>query len=119
MDGMNFFDDAMADKKQAMQDMLKTPAEVSEALIRVTLLIDDTEWVEELLLSKLNDAHAEVRQAAISGFGHLARLHRPFNLARVVPALRSFLADSTQADSAATVLEDILLFCRNQTELIQ
>ena len=68
-----------------------SPDEAAQALISVALHEQDRNWAESLCLRGLKDPREEVVAAAITGFGHLARLHR-----KVSPAVVRRFADFTE-----------------------
>ncbi len=91
---------------------LSSPAadRAAAAVISVGLHESDWAWAEQVCLDALKDAREEVRAAAITSLGHIARVHGKISVALVVPALESLLTDPALGGVAEDALEDIHLF---------
>jgi hypothetical protein len=83
--------------------------EAAEALIRVALHDSDGPWAESFCLRGLRDQRDDVRRAAITGLGHIARLHHSIgnNTVRALEELRS---DPVVGGTAEDSLSDISIF---------
>lgn len=93
------------------ESKLKTasPAEAAAILIRLALHQPARDSVEALLLNALNDPRPEVRAAAITSLGHVARLHRNISPASL-HALRALRLDPLLAPFAEDALDDVAIF---------
>jgi hypothetical protein len=68
-----------------------------EELYRVVISVaryGDPSWAEDFLVRLTSHVDPTFRGNAVLGFGHLARLHRKLDLARVIPIVRAALADA-------------------------
>jgi hypothetical protein len=74
----------------------------------------DWPWAEDICLSLLSDARKEVRSAALTSLGHLARLHSMLHLEIVVPAVKRLLADPDSRGVAEDTLDDITRFVNHR-----
>lgn len=81
-----------------------------EAILRVALHDPDGGWVTDRALELLNSSDAQLRIAAATALGHVARTHRSIDQARVVPALRRLLDNPATAGRAEDALDDIEVF---------
>lgn len=88
--------------------------DVCHALISAALYDPDWKWVQNLLLRNLTHEAIEVRGAAATALGHLARVHRQVDLALVRPALQRLLHDADVSGRAQDALDDISVFVRAQ-----
>ena len=80
---------------------------ICDALLRVSLFSSDWRSAQEQCLHFLKHPVADVRGAAATCLGHLARLHRTIDTPTVVPALRRLLADPLVGGRAQDALDDI------------
>ncbi len=87
-----------------------SPEEAARGLLRMALNDPDWQWAEQRCLAALHDRREDVRRAAITSFGHLARLHHCLTLQSVIPELRKLKNDPRLGGIAEDALEDILLF---------
>ena len=88
-----------------------SPIEAATAILRMAMHDSDHVWAERKCLSALMDQREEVRAAAITALGHLARIHRELSKEIVVPALEKIKQnDSRLAGFAEDALEDIAIF---------
>lgn len=87
-----------------------TAEQAASALLSAALHDGDRLWVERKCLSVLYDSRGEVRAAAITGLGHLARIHHVVTSELVIPQLMRLKDDPEVGGQADDALEDILLF---------
>lgn len=88
-------------------------AEAAEAIIRVALYEPERRWAEEFCLIGARDIRSEVRAAAITGFGHLARRHRAVS-PDVMACLQSLRQERELGGLVEDALDDILVFTESQ-----
>jgi hypothetical protein len=86
---------------------------VAEVIISLALNESDSSWVEKQALMLLKHPHPNVRGAAATSLGHLARLHRDLNLKNVLPVLRALQEDPVVAGRAGDAIDDIEMFMRD------
>jgi hypothetical protein len=86
------------------------PDAAAEALLRMALNEPDWRWAEQVCLVALRDRREEVRAAAITSFGHLARIHHALSTDVVVPRLVELQDDPKLGGLAEDAIEDILMF---------
>jgi len=84
----------------------------AEALIRMALFESDWEWAEHVCLIALRDDRAEVKIAALTSLGHLARRFRTLHLNAVLPSIRNLLMEAAYRGAAEDTLDDIAVFIR-------
>ena len=80
---------------------------ISIALIRMALHEPDWEWAERICLTNLEDKRTEVKNAALTGLSHLARIHRKLHLEIVLPKIKCLLSDADSHGIAEDTLGDI------------
>lgn len=97
-------------KDAALQSLKGTCEVASEALIRAAMTIQDRNVAELILLRGLSDSRAEVRRAALIGFGHVARIHRKLSLSGILPEIQKLANDPELQGTVEDVLEDIAMF---------
>ncbi|MFC8043574.1 hypothetical protein [Nocardia sp. NPDC057353] len=83
-----------------------------EAILRLSLHDPDPAWATTRALELTESPDCEVRGAAATASGHIARLHGGIDRERVIPALRRLAADPATAGRAADALDDISMFTR-------
>lgn len=86
-----------------------SPQEAAEALVSIALHEPDRRWAEHFLLQALEDPRRDVVAAAVTGLGHLARLHREVGQG-VIPALRQVGNDVELAGVVEGALDDVRTF---------
>ena len=86
---------------------------VATTLVRIALWEPDWPWAEDIFLKSLGDKRKEVRSAALTSLGHLARLHRTLHVSLVLPAITELLIDPDCAGVAQDALNDIRMFVRD------
>lgn len=93
---------------------LSSPAteRAAAAVISVGLHEPDWRWAEQVCLEALKDAREEVRAAAVTSLGHIARVHGRITALVVIPVLESILTDPALGGVAEDALEDIRLFAK-------
>ena len=92
------------------------PHELSIKVLAAALYAEEPEWPQEICLRLAGHSNNSVRGNRILGFGHIARIHRTLNRARVEPAIRRALRDPDDyvrghADDAA---DDVEIYLRWQ-----
>jgi hypothetical protein len=87
-----------------------TPEEAARALLRMAINDTNWRWAEEKCLLALHDQRDEVKAAAITSLGHLARTHHTLSLEMVVPELQKIKDDPKLGGIVEDALEDILMF---------
>jgi hypothetical protein len=80
------------------------------ALIRLALFDEDWRRVEALCVRMARDPRSEVRGCAVTGLGHLARIHGVLDLDEVIPLLTELAADPAMGGRAEDALDDIRMF---------
>jgi hypothetical protein len=80
------------------------------ALLRMALHEADWRWAERKCVAVLHDERAAVRAAAVTGLGHVARVHQKVTREIVVPELERLKGDPEFRTLAEDALEDILIF---------
>ena len=88
--------------------------ETASCLIRVALHDPDQQWAERLLLRAIRDERVEVRAAAVTGLGHLARIHR--NISNAAFESLQQLRDSPLSGLVEDALEEIVAFAKPTIE---
>jgi hypothetical protein len=98
--------------REELEDALSagSAAVARRALLRMALHEPDRKWAAQKCLAALRDQRVDVRAAAITSLGHLARIHRCSDLEQVMPALQALKADPELGGIAEDALEDILIF---------
>ena len=84
--------------------------EAAQALLRMALNESDWLWAEKKCFAAIHDERQDVRAAATTALGHIARRHKRLTLDVVVPALKALHDDPQLGGLADDALEDILLF---------
>lgn len=80
------------------------------ALLRMALNEPNWAWAEKKCLTALQDGRVPVRAAAVTGLGHLARIHRKVTKDAVVAALQNLKGHPDLGGLVEDALEDILIF---------
>jgi hypothetical protein len=83
------------------------PDALTRALIAVAFHEPDVDWAQERCLAALEHPSAVVRGLAATCLGHLARIHRRIDLARVRPRLEAMRSDPLAGKRAGDALVDI------------
>jgi len=91
------------------------PSDAARAILRMTLHEPDLRWAERKCLDALHDGRLEVRAAAITGLGHLARIHHALIDPAIVEELKKLRKDPMLGGIAEDTLEDITTFASSQT----
>lgn len=108
---MRYEDLTPISKEEVRSAVRDGPVEqVSKSLLRMALHEADWPWAESVCLEALEDPRTNIRRAAPTGLGHIARIHRTLHLQRVVPAIAAFLQDPALSGAARDALEDITIF---------
>lgn len=89
--------------------------EAAQAVLRMSLHEPDFEWAQQNCLLALADPRPEVRAAAITAAGHLARIHRAPLDSAIVEELRKLHLDSRFSGLAEDALDDIQMFAPSPT----
>jgi hypothetical protein len=111
------YEDPTAISKGEAEALLRgsSASESAATLIRVALHESDRGWAERLFLNALNDSRSEVRAAAVTGLGHLARIHREIDSA-ALDALRALRDDPVLGGLAEDALDDVSTFVATPTQ---
>jgi hypothetical protein len=83
---------------------------IRESLVFLALNESDWSFVQEWCLRFLEHEDWTVRAVSATCLGHIARIHRTLDVARVLLKLRPLLEDSVTAGYAQTAIEDIEQF---------
>ncbi|AKT42723.1 hypothetical protein [Chondromyces crocatus] len=84
--------------------------QIEETLVAITLSGEDWRWVQEKCFQCSRHPEWAVRAMSAVCFGHLARIHRTLDLARVLPRLEELSKDPRTADYVENALSDIEIF---------
>ena len=80
------------------------------ALLRMALHESDWLWAEGKCLAALHDERIAIQAAAVTGLGHVSRLHRKMTKEIVLPELEKLKDDPELGGVAEDALNDILIF---------
>ena len=83
---------------------------VSTALVAIALHEPDRRWVEDQIAAHLLSPDPWVRGLAAVCAGHVARIHRALDTARLVPLIERLLDDPQTQGRADDALSDIQIF---------
>lgn len=83
---------------------------IAEALLGVTTVDPDWRWVQNQCLALLRHESADVRAIAITCLGHLARIHRQLDAAKVIAELQNHQNDEQIAGRVRDALDDLALY---------
>lgn len=86
------------------------PERVARALVRVAIHDSDRAFVEDTLAVHLESPDAWIRGVAATCAGHVARIHRALDTARLVPLIERLGADARTRERMEDALEDIEMF---------
>jgi hypothetical protein len=84
--------------------------EAARALLRMALNEPDAAWAERKCKEELGDGRDDVRGAAITCLGHLARIHHTLFDATIVDELRKLQGNPKLGGIVEDALDDILAF---------
>jgi hypothetical protein len=70
--------------------------EVSALIIEIAMFAEDSDWAEDICLRLATHENANIRGNAILGFGHIGRVHRKLNEAKVKPLIKAALTDKDE-----------------------
>lgn len=99
------------DKEQLVHDLASSdPDLVANALYAACKSGEDTKWLEDECVKRLQSPQLEVRWAAATCLGDLAFLRRPLNAKRVASALEAATHDPTISDPAGFSLSMVRQF---------
>jgi hypothetical protein len=82
----------------------------AQALIGLVFSDPDWKWLQDLCLSLVEYVEPDVRAAAVTSLGHIARIHGRIERSLVEPRLRQLLDDPFLAGRAQDALDDIASF---------
>jgi hypothetical protein len=91
------------------------PGEAARAILRMALHESDLAWAETECLAALHDSRPEVKAAAITALGHLARIHHTLVHPAVIDELKSLQLDPKFSGIAEDALEDVSMFASSHT----
>jgi len=80
------------------------------AILRLALHDPDGDWVTDRALKLLESPDPNLRALTATALGHVARIHRFIDRARVIPALQRLLDSPATAGRAGDALDDINIF---------
>jgi hypothetical protein len=83
---------------------------INDALIRLTYHNSNWQWVQDQCLQLLNHSDPVVKGIAVSCLGHLARIHKTIDTAKVLPVLHNLLDDPDLGGRAEDAIDDIEMF---------
>lgn len=85
---------------------------ICDALVRLAFHDPDWRTVQNRCLEFVRHEHTDVRGAAITCLGHLARIHGVLDRDRVVPVLSQVLDDPEVGGRAQDALDDLAMFLK-------
>ena len=101
------------DKEQAARAFATADTEkIVHALLGTAYHEADWEWVESRCLQFLESPVPELRNTAITCLGHLARIHRKLNKAKVMQALSRYRDNPDYGGRVEDALDDIEMFVK-------
>jgi len=86
---------------------------MARALACLSLHEPDRQYVEDVLAVALQSPDAWVRGVAATCVGHVARIHRALDTARLVPLVRRLAANASTAGRSEDAIGDIAMFVRD------
>jgi hypothetical protein len=89
---------------------------INDALIRLTYHDSDWQWVQDQCLQLIHHSDPAVRGLAVSCLGHLARIHKTIDTAKVLPVLNSLLDNPELGGRAEDAIDDIEMFALSPQE---
>jgi hypothetical protein len=89
---------------------------INDALVRLTYHNSDWQWVQDQCLQLVNHSDPVVKGLAVSCLGHLARIHKTIDTAKVLPILNSLLNDPEVGGRAEDAIDDIEMFALSPQE---
>ena len=94
------------------------PSIVNPAFFDLAFNDDDWRWVQEQCIRLSVHPVWNIRAAAATALGHLARIHRQLDVDRVLPILQRLKQESSEAASSAHhALSDVLQFVPGAKEV--
>ena len=90
-----------------------TPSQIADALLRASLSDVDPMWVETACLQSLERPELEVRWAAMTALGHLARRYRQLDVHTVLTALDPLRKEPALSGKVDDVLDDIAMYIKS------
>ena len=77
--------------------------------------LDDPRWLQNLCMQCSKSDDSDIAGLAITGIGHIARLHGNLDLETVVPFLEEIKNENTELSGRAEdALEDIQIFMKSK-----
>ena len=109
------YEDILPISREQLHRALTSESEehAARAIIAVGLYEPDWRWAEQTCVQALQDSREDVRAAAITSLGHIARIHGRITVARVIPELEGLRSHPTLGGVAEDALEDILRFVKS------
>lgn len=89
---------------------------IADAVLRASVSSIDPAWVEAACLRSLAQPDLEVRWAALSALGHLARRYRHLDVDDVVAAVEPLRDNPALAGKVSDLLDDIDTYVRASPE---
>ena len=83
---------------------------ICEALVSISLYEKDGKWAQNKCLEFLGSENSEIKAVAVTGLGHIARVHRQLDKEKVLAALASNQYDVAIAGQIEDAIDDINMF---------
>ena len=83
---------------------------ICRSLISISLYDPDYLWAQNKCLQLLESDDIEIKNAAITGFSHIARIHKKLNLNLILPKLIRLQKNPFLTESIHASLEEIAVF---------
>src|SRR5215813_4165301 len=98
--------------RDEVRDCLKNANadQAGRAILRMVLHEPDAAWAESVCVEALQDRRPEVQAAAITGLGHLARLHGGLSDPKIVGLLKELQREPRFQGITQDALDDIVMF---------
>ncbi|MDH6231228.1 hypothetical protein M2281_001800 [Mesorhizobium soli] len=102
--------------REYIQERLTSGSEddVIRAVLSAALHDDDWAWAQSICLSQLDHPSRWVKQASITGLGHVVRLHGKLDLDVVAAKLAAYRESDEMNGSIEDLFGDINIFHRKQ-----
>ncbi|MFQ3597406.1 MAG: hypothetical protein SNJ55_13390 [Chloroherpetonaceae bacterium] len=85
---------------------------VAEALLRMSLFIEDYDFIIERLMKHIKNENPEIKEASIFGIGHVARRFGKIEKDEVLPILDLLKSDEYVSGAVYDTLSDIEFFVK-------
>lgn len=89
--------------------------EIADALVGLAYYDGDWEYVRDLCMKLLEEsADNEVKSRAAACLGHLARIHTPRDLRKIIPALKKLQSDPVIGWKIEDAIDEIRFFTKSK-----